>query len=33
MLGFEYSRSVNSLDAGPKVFFSREVTHSVGCGT
>ena len=30
MLGPEYSLSVNSLDAGPKVFFSREVTGDAG---
>jgi predicted dehydrogenase len=30
MLGPEYSLSVNSLDAGPKIFFSREVTGDSG---
>ena len=30
MLGPEYSLSVNSLDAGPKIFFSREVTGDTG---
>jgi predicted dehydrogenase len=30
LLGPEYSMSVNSLDAGPKVFFSREVTGNAG---
>lgn len=30
MLGPEYSLSVNTLDAGPKVFFSREVTGDAG---
>ncbi|MFC1639888.1 Gfo/Idh/MocA family protein [Gemmatimonadota bacterium] len=30
MLGPEYSLSVNSLDAGPKIFFSREVTGESG---
>ena len=30
MLGPEYSLSVNSLDAGPKIFFSREVTGETG---
>jgi predicted dehydrogenase len=30
LLGPEYSLSVNSLDAGPKVFFSREVTGDAG---
>jgi predicted dehydrogenase len=30
LLGPEYSLSVNSLDAGPKVFFSRKVTGEAG---
>jgi predicted dehydrogenase len=30
LLGPEYSLSLNSLDAGPKVFFSREVTGEAG---
>jgi predicted dehydrogenase len=30
LLGPEYSLSVNSLDAGPKVFFSRKVSGSTG---
>ena len=30
MLGPEYSLAVNSLDAGPKIFFSREVTGDSG---
>jgi len=30
MLGPEYSMSINSLDAGPKVFFSREVAGDTG---
>jgi predicted dehydrogenase len=30
LLGPEYSLSVNSLDAGPKVFFSRRVTGDAG---
>jgi predicted dehydrogenase len=30
LLGPEYSLSVNSLDSGPKVFFSREVRGNVG---
>ncbi|NIM48510.1 MAG: Gfo/Idh/MocA family oxidoreductase [Gemmatimonadales bacterium] len=30
LLGPEYSLSVNSLDAGPKVFFSRQVTGDAG---
>jgi predicted dehydrogenase len=30
MLGPEYSMAVNSLDAGPKIFFSREVTGDAG---
>jgi len=30
MLGPEYSLAVNSLDAGPKIFFSREVTGESG---
>jgi predicted dehydrogenase len=30
MLGPEYSLSVNSLDAGPKIFFSREVSGESG---
>lgn len=30
LLGPEYALSVNSLDAGPKIFFSREVTGSAG---
>lgn len=30
LLGPEYSMSINSLDAGPKVFFSRNVTGEVG---
>ena len=30
LLGPEYSLSVNSLDAGPKIFFSREVKGSAG---
>jgi len=30
MLGPEYSMSMNSLDAGPKVFFSREVVGDTG---
>lgn len=30
LLGPEYSMSINSLDAGPKVFFSRNVTGPVG---
>ncbi len=30
LLGPEYSLSVNTLDAGPKVFFSREVTGDAG---
>lgn len=30
MLGPEYSLSINSLDAGPKIFFSREVTGEAG---
>ena len=30
LLGPEYSLSLNSLDAGPKVFFSREVTGAIG---
>ncbi|MCL7976428.1 MAG: gfo/Idh/MocA family oxidoreductase, partial [marine benthic group bacterium] len=30
LLGPEYSMAVNSLDAGPKVFFSREVQGETG---
>jgi len=30
LLGPEYSMAVNSLDAGPKVFFSRRVTGASG---
>jgi predicted dehydrogenase len=30
LLGPEYSLSINSLDSGPKLFFSRKVTGSVG---
>lgn len=30
LLGPEYSMSINSLDAGPKVFFSRKVTGETG---
>jgi len=30
LLGPEYSLSLNSLDAGPKVFFSREVRGAAG---
>lgn len=30
LLGPEYSMSIDSLDSGPKVFFSREVTGKVG---